>query len=149
MLQGEFNIGNNILRKGALLGLREFLSTKSPLKLKRNAFYFTLKALFVLKIINFLPWLFKQSITQATKKLEFGNWTTKTAVIKAIHCKKVPWFYLISWCGNFVEGHSFRIVLGDSPETMRKLCFSTEFPQQEIRWNYGIFHSDTNIKKHI
>ena len=25
------------------------------------------------------------------------------------------------------------------PETMRKLCPSTKFPHQEIRWNYGIF----------
>ena len=26
----------------------------------------------------------------------------------------------------------------ESPETMRKLCFFTKFPHQEIRWNYGI-----------
>ena len=30
-----------------------------------------------------------------------------------------------------------------SPETMRKLCLSTKFPHQEIRWNYGIFRSVT------
>ena len=29
----------------------------------------------------------------------------------------------------------------DSPETMRKLCLSTKFPHQEIRWNYGILRS--------
>ena len=40
-----------------------------------------------------------------------------------------------------MERHSFCIVLGDSPETMRKLCFSAKFPHQEIRWNYGIFYS--------
>ena len=34
---------------------------------------------------------------------------------------KIPQFPLISWCGNFVEKHSFRIVSGDSPETLRKL----------------------------
>ena len=27
----------------------------------------------------------------------------------------------------------------DSPDTMRKLCISTKFPHQEIRWNYSIF----------
>ena len=31
---------------------------ESPLKLLKNAFYFTLKALFVLKIFNFLSWPF-------------------------------------------------------------------------------------------
>ena len=40
--------------KGAPLGLREFLATGSPSKIMKNAFYFTLKALFVLKIFKFL-----------------------------------------------------------------------------------------------
>ena len=35
-----------------------FLASESPLKKIRNAFYFTLKALFVLKIFKFLSWLF-------------------------------------------------------------------------------------------
>ena len=30
----------------------------SPSKMKKNTFYFILKALFVLKIFNFLSWLF-------------------------------------------------------------------------------------------
>ena len=55
--------------------------------------------------------------------------------------RKIPWFHLISWCGNFVERNSFRIVSGDSPETMWKLCLSTKFSHQEIRWNYGILRS--------
>ena len=38
-------------------GFRKFLATESPLKIKKNAFYFTLKALFVLKILKFLSWL--------------------------------------------------------------------------------------------
>ena len=25
---------------------------------------------------------------------------------------------------------------------MRKLCLSIKFPYQEIRWNYGILHSE-------
>ena len=44
--------------KGALSGLRQFLATESPLKMMKNAFYFTSKPLFVLKIFKFLSWLF-------------------------------------------------------------------------------------------
>ena len=44
--------------KGILSGLRQFLATESPLKMMNNAFYFTLKALFVLKIFKSLSWLF-------------------------------------------------------------------------------------------
>ena len=40
--------------KDALSGLRQFLATESPLKTMKNAFYFTSKALFVLKIFKFL-----------------------------------------------------------------------------------------------
>ena len=39
--------------KGGLYGLRKFFITESPLKMMKNAFYFTLKALFVLKIFKF------------------------------------------------------------------------------------------------
>ena len=38
--------------KAALAGPRQFLAAKSPLKMMKNAFYFTSKALFVLKIFN-------------------------------------------------------------------------------------------------
>ena len=41
--------------KSALYGLRQFLIAKSPLKMVKMVFYFTLKALFVLKIFKFLP----------------------------------------------------------------------------------------------
>ena len=47
-----------VLIKGPLSGLRKFLATESSLKITKNAFYFTLKALFVLKIFKFLSWLF-------------------------------------------------------------------------------------------
>ena len=40
--------------KGALSGLRQLLATESSLKMIKNAFYFTLKALFILKIFQFL-----------------------------------------------------------------------------------------------
>ena len=40
-----------------------------------------------------------------------------------------------------MERRSFRIVSGESHKTVRKLCLSTKFPHQEIRWNCGIFCS--------
>ena len=40
--------------KGALSCLRRFVVTESPLKIVENAFYFTSKSLFVLKIFKFL-----------------------------------------------------------------------------------------------
>ena len=57
-----FNItlGNSLkntsikLFKGTLSGLRQFLATESSLKMMKNAFYVTSKALFVLKIFKFL-----------------------------------------------------------------------------------------------
>ena len=44
--------------EGALEGLTQFLATECPSKMMKNAFYFTLKALFVLKIFQFLSRLF-------------------------------------------------------------------------------------------
>ena len=64
--------------------------------------------------------------------------------------QKIPQFHLISWYGNFVERHSFRTVLCDSPETMRKLRLSKKLPYQEIRWNYSIFCSvGKNLFQHL
>ena len=31
------------------------------------------------------------------------------------------------------------MLVGESPETLRKVCLSAKFPHQEIRWNYGIY----------
>ena len=39
----------------------------------------------------------------------------------------MPYFHLISWYENFAIRHSFRIVLDDSHETLRKVCLSTKF----------------------
>ena len=44
----------DIFFKGALSGLRQFLATERPLKMTKIAFYFNLKALFVIKIFKFL-----------------------------------------------------------------------------------------------
>ena len=46
------------LLEGACSGVRQFLANESPLKAMKTAFYFTWKALFVLKIFKLLTWLF-------------------------------------------------------------------------------------------
>ena len=56
------------LIKGALSGLRQFLATEVSLKMVKNTFYFTSKALFVLKIFKFLSWLFGQVSKRLDKK---------------------------------------------------------------------------------
>ena len=40
--------------KSALSGLRQFLAIEGSFKMMKNAFYFTLKALFVITIFKFL-----------------------------------------------------------------------------------------------
>ena len=40
--------------KSALSGLRQIFAIESPLKVMKNAFYFTSEALFVLSIFKFL-----------------------------------------------------------------------------------------------
>ena len=62
-------------------------------------------------------------------------------------------FHLISWCGNFVERQFPQL------ETMWKLCLSTKFLRQEIRWNYGtlqwyvdalrLFRTQNNLSYHL
>ena len=39
--------------KGGLSGVGQFLTTESPFRMMKNAFYFTSKTLFVLKIFEF------------------------------------------------------------------------------------------------
>ena len=43
---------------------------------------------------------------------------------------------------NFLE----KLFSSDLPKTMRKLCLSTKFPHQEIRWNDGVFRSKSWIQ---
>ena len=54
--------------KSALAGLRQFLATESPIKMMKNTFYFTSKALFVLKKLKFLSWLFGHVVKRLDKK---------------------------------------------------------------------------------
>ena len=55
--------------KGALSDLGQFVATESPSKIMKNAFYVSLKALFVLKIFKFLSSLFSQD----KKRLELRD----------------------------------------------------------------------------
>ena len=55
--------------KVPLSGLKQLLTTDSPLKLMKNAFYFMLIAIFVLEIFTFLPWLFGYVKIGMIKKL--------------------------------------------------------------------------------
>ena len=45
---------------------------ESPLKMTKNAFYFTSKALFILKIFKFLSWLFSHVAKWLDKKDKFN-----------------------------------------------------------------------------
>ena len=56
------------LFKGALSGLIRSLATERPLKMMKNAFYFSSKALFVLKMFKFLSWHFDYGAKQLDKK---------------------------------------------------------------------------------
>ena len=46
--------------KGSLSGLKQFLATEGLLRMTKNAFYFIIKALFILKVFKFLSRLFYQ-----------------------------------------------------------------------------------------
>ena len=65
--------------KSVLSGPKLFLATGSPFKVMKNAFYFALKALFVLKIFNFLSWRFghAEKQTEVTfKAYDVTAWLT-------------------------------------------------------------------------
>ena len=67
-------ISNCLLKctlKGAVSGLWQFLTDESPLKMMKNAFYFTSKALLVLKIFKILSWLFGHVAKRLDKKDKF------------------------------------------------------------------------------
>ena len=67
-----------------------FLATEIPLKIKKNAFYFTLKALFVPKQFKFLSWRFghvEKRLNQKDKVIfkiyHVTNWETE---VQYIYC---------------------------------------------------------------
>ena len=60
--------------KGAISGHIQFLATGSSLKIMKNAFYFTLKYFFVLKIFKFLSLLFVVEKLILDPFLKNQNW---------------------------------------------------------------------------
>ena len=52
--------------KGPLSGMRQFLTIQNPSKMMKNAFYFMLKALFVIE--TFSSWLFGYAEKRLEKK---------------------------------------------------------------------------------
>ena len=76
---------NNLLMnfKGALSGLKQclaVLATKSPFKNDKGNCYFSLKALFLLKIFRFLSWFF----SHAEKQFDVTTWETNTCNIHIV-----------------------------------------------------------------
>ena len=67
-----------------------------------------------------------------------------SSILQHLLCK-IPQFYLISCCGNFVERCSFRRASGKSSKTLQKLRLSKKFLLEEIRWNCGILHRDYRV----
>ena len=53
VFMASFKVGLSPCKKVCVIYFIE-----SPLKIMKNAFYFTLKALFILKIFKFLSWIF-------------------------------------------------------------------------------------------
>ena len=62
-----------------LLDLKQFWATERPLKMMKNPFYFTLKALFILKVFTFLSWLVDQNLLYFTARVPD---TSDTSVIR-------------------------------------------------------------------
>ena len=78
--------------------------------------------------------------------VRFINTRLKCFQSMSLSLRKIQIFRLIFWCGNFVKTIGFRRVSGNSPKILRKVCVSTKFLHQEIRWNYGILYSADQAK---
>ena len=64
------------LIKAVLSGVRQFLPTEGPLKMMKNAFYFTSKALSVFKIFKLLSWLFGHVSKRLDQFYDVTAWLT-------------------------------------------------------------------------
>ena len=73
------------------------------------------------------PFPSKQPPTPVKQAIFLLIWVKAAPNLQIPSLRKIPYFHLISWCGNFLKRHSFR-----TPETLPKLCLSIKFPHQEI-----------------
>ena len=78
--------------KSVLSSVRQFLASESPLKMMENAFYFTSKAFFVLKIFKSLSWFFGHVAKRLDRKdkvnfkfYDFTAWSTNTCNTHIAH----------------------------------------------------------------
>ena len=60
---------SSVLFKDALSGLRQFLPTERPLKMMKNVFYFAVKTLFILEILQFYSEFLVMLETDLIRKL--------------------------------------------------------------------------------
>ena len=108
--------------EGALSGLKRFLAAESLLKMMKRAFYFTSKALFVLKIFKFLSWLFGPVAKRFDKKdkvkfkiydvtaWSINNFTTYTANISRSKGNQTMKFGQLTWETFFLKNHTQNVV---------------------------------------
>ena len=94
--------------KAAVLGLRQSLATDSPFKIMKNAFHFTLKALFILKMINFCPDFFVMQENGLIRNVNFKiydvtNWekinydTHIANISRSKHNQKIKYDQLVEY----------------------------------------------------
>ena len=77
--------------KDKLSGLRQLLASESPVKLKKNAFHFTLKVLFVLKTFKFLSRLFGCVENDLIRKIRLtSKFMFHNLVNKQLQCTHWP-----------------------------------------------------------
>ena len=65
-------------------------------------------------------------------------WTPGACSVRFMYSRqyplhKIPNFHLISWCGNFVDRHSFSRVSGNSPKLYGNCAFPQSFRTREFR----------------
>ena len=104
-----------VLLKDTPSGLRQFSPTESPLKMRKNAFYFTLKTLFVLEIFIFLSWRFDH----AQRQLDYK------------HQVNLIIYYIATWETNNCNTHIPNIPRSKGNQTM-KFCQLKEYNMRNI-----------------
>ena len=79
-------------------------------------------------------------LTGAAQLINAKNTVISSNILVWKFCGKAQFrhsFGLWKFCGKT----QIRLISSDSPKTMQKLCLSTTFLHENIRWNYGIFRS--------
>ena len=82
--------------------------------------------------INSKVWIKDAQTSLINTSIIYNEVQRKMVYLKYPLCQ-IPSFHLISQCGKCVGRHSFRIILGELPGTMRKLCLSTKLPVNQVK----------------